>query len=81
MKDNWVYEIIHANYPTWVGNLLYNDFGYAKFCAEQDCQETFGEPNASYTWDFICKGIYQLYDGELPTDIELRIRHVNNLDK
>lgn len=79
MATEWVYEVKHVNYSEWLGNLLYDDLAYAKFCAEQDYREFFGEPEHNLHWDFVCKGLYHMYDGDLPTDVELRVRHINSL--
>lgn len=80
-KPNWVYEIIKTDEDEWTGNQLYDDFKYAKFCAEQDYREDFGNFDGDLTWDFLCKGYYLLWEDNIPTDVELRVRHVNSLEK
>lgn len=81
MKNRWVYEIIDINDSLWIGNLLYNDFAYAKFCAEQDYKEYYPEEvDSDFTWDFVCKGFYQMLIDEISTDVELRVRHINSLE-
>lgn len=79
-KTDWVYEIINPYEPEWQGNELYSSFDYAKFCGRQDFQEDFA-PTGKLDWDFLCKGYYILLEDNIPTDVELRVRHINSLEK
>jgi hypothetical protein len=77
-KTDWVYEIINPDEPNWQGNELYKEFAYAKFCGRQDYQEDFAA-KGRLDWDFLCKGLYFLVEDDIPTGVELRVRHINSL--
>ena len=85
-KADYVFEVIMDEWPEWPGNELYGDFGYAKFCAEQDYREAFSEfflseeaKNTRINWDFICKGLYHMLENEVPTGVAIKVRHVHSL--
>ena len=81
-----VIEIIKEDDSLWFGNQIYKneDSGaFAKFCAEQDYTETYQAPEdipGEYTWDFISKGTYFMYEDGTPTGVQMRWRDVNSLD-
>jgi hypothetical protein len=84
-KDKlWVFEVIHVGWPEWEGNQLYDALDYAKFCAEQDYLKAFPHEDMM-SWEVLMKATYTMYvhreDDIYPTDIEIRVRHVNSLDK
>jgi len=85
-KSDYVFEVIMDDWPEWPGNELYGDFGYAKFCAEQDYKEAFSEfftsedaKNTRLNWDFVCKGLYHMVENDVPTDVAIKVRHVHSL--
>lgn len=84
-KPDFIFEIIMETWPEWSGNELYADAGYAKFCAVQDYKEAFYNPMnteeepGNFSWDFVCTGLYHLYEDGSPTDVSMKVRHVNTL--
>jgi hypothetical protein len=86
---DFVFEIIMDEWPEWDGNQLYDDKSFASFCATQDYEESFysrwragyddAEEPGNFTWEFISKNLYHLYEDGNPTGIALKIRHVNSL--
>lgn len=87
--SDFVFEIIMETWPEWAGNELYDDKSYAEFCAIQDYKQAFydkweagyedAEEPGDFHWEFISKGTYHLYMDGSPTDVALRVRHVNSL--
>lgn len=89
MAKQYVYEVIMDDWAEFPGNAIYDNFAYAKFCAEQDYQDEFYGPFLSgienapepgrLNWDFICKGFYHMTEDDSPSGITLRIRPVHSL--
>lgn len=80
-KD-WVFEVIHEDFPTWEGNQLYDTKDYAKFCGVQDYQDTIvSARDKKLTWEPIMRDTMHLYVDDVPTGVALKIRHVNSLGK
>lgn len=85
----FVFEIIMETWPEWAGNQLYDTQPYAEFCGIQDYKDAFydkwqsgdedAEEPGTFKWEFISKGTYYLYMDDSPTDVSLRVRHVNSL--
>lgn len=94
MSKPYDIEIIHEDYPEWIGNQLYKgdnekDKVYAQFCAMQDYQESFYslwqagiedvDTPGEFKWEWICKGMYHLYEDGEPTGVALKYRGVNSI--
>ena len=90
-RNDFVFEIIHDDFETWIGNELYKTQEYAEFCAEHDYMETYyslflagyddAEQPGVFTWELVTKALYQLYEDSMHTGIFMRVRHVNSLEK
>lgn len=89
-----VIEIILEEDPLWPGNQIYkNDDGgaYSRFCAEQDYIEHYypgfsqGDVDEDapgiFTWEFIGKGVYYLYEDGVHIGVQQRWRPIHSLDK
>jgi hypothetical protein len=71
------------------------DKAYAMFCGIQDYQESFyplwqagieyseefdtPDQPGDFVWEFICKGMYHLYEDGEPTGVALKYRGVNGV--
>lgn len=89
--SDFVFEIIMENWPEFPGNELYSDKTFAEFCGRQDYIEAFyphwvsgqddgaEESPGEFTWEFISKNLYHMYEDGYATEVALRVRHVNSL--
>lgn len=87
-KEDFVLEIIMDEWPEWDGNQLYTTKELAKFFGEQDYENAFydrykagfddAEAPGAFTWEFISKGLYHLYEDGSPTGVSMKFRHVNS---
>ena len=88
-KPDFVFEIIMDEWPEWDGNELYDTADFARFCATQDFENSFydrwksgiedAEEPGSFSWEFISRNLYHLYEDGSPTGVAMKIRHVNSL--
>lgn len=76
--SDYVFEIRHETWDDFPGNQLYDTISVAKILGEQDFMDSFPFEGV-LTWEPILKGFMVLYEDGLPTDITLRVRHVNSL--
>ena len=77
MKD-YVFEIRHEEWDDFPGNELYETIEQARVLGEQDYRDSF-PGDGILKWEPILRSFHVLYEDDIPTDVTLRIRHVNSL--
>lgn len=89
--EDFVFEVIMDEWPEWEGNEVYSTKELAKFFGEKDFENSFyalwktgsedAEQPGQFTWEFISRGLYHLYEDGNPTGVAMRLRFVHKNGK
>lgn len=79
-SPDYVWEIRHETWDEFPGNELYDDLKYAKWMGMDDFLEAY-PGDGVLTWEAILKGFFVLYEDGLPTELTLRARGINKVEK